>query len=682
MDGEKLETVKRAANNLIDRLGKNDRAAIISFNFETSVDQPLTYDKEALRASVNALRASFSTKYGPALRAAERAYTDDAHDKALIFLSDGKSDFSETPRELEELTRALAENDVCILTISYALGGDESEQLSMMAKVGRERGCGEHYIASEKGTELEEVFTNIRDRLSSTIVLNLEPTFNEGRYSFRFSSALNNFTVPGTSGSVCAEYPSFDMAVYNANNRIVYTTTLSNGTVPLEQGVYTYHARATLSCGGACAFSGEDEGTFTISGACNPTYPELASYVTGDTQTVRITPSGFSPRSIAARQGTPVIWNNTDIVPRRLTSAHFNTTIPPGGQFTYIIDNVGTLIFVDPDTKQELSISTISAGGSDVMLIIDESGSMKGAPIAEARAAAQDFFQTLSPADRGGLITFSQTATLVQEYTNDRKALIDAAGKLRSEAATSYLAALRLAALQRPQQRSILVFMSDGIPTDEEGIDTILAETAALRERGWCIMTVGFGEGGEQAQSVLTRMAGEDSCSGFLYASSGELTKTFGSVYQLALRGNDLRFALHNAKKITFVPTVHVTTRIETKTGQPVPGGVSACAPPASVQVRVRGSATTLEYDGNNFYEGTLSVPPGRSRMQFSASVYSTDEPSRPLVGTYDTTILYIPLWLLATLIVLIGALIGMWLTKEPAKPPVQSAQPQEEKLV
>ncbi len=652
MEGAKLDTVKRAAKTLVTGLGVNDRAAVISFNFESSVDQALTSDKQLLLTAIDGIQASFSTKYGPALRASTRAFTDTSRDRAIIFLSDGRGDFSETPQELRSLTSALGSQGICVLTISYALGEEESEQLRTMAEIGNGFGCGEHFIASEKGTELEEVFTSIRERLSSTDILSVKPKIINGNYEFSFVSMLNNQSVPGSSAVGCAEYPEFTMTV-QSNGKTVHASKTTNGTVPLPAGVYTYNSIATMRCNGECLFSGERSGTFTITGECNPSYAQLATYVTGDTQMVRITGLGFSPRAIAAKQGTPVIWNNSDTVPRRVSSAFFNVTIMPGSLFTHIVDNIGTLIFFDPDTNESLTVNGILTAGSDVLLVIDESGSMKGAPIEEAKFAAKNFFRTLSPTDRGALITFSQSAQVVQGFTSDRATLIAAADTLRSEAATSYLSALRMVEEQRPTQRPILVFMSDGAPTDSEGVDAILAQTKILRDKGWCIMTVGFGESGVAAQAVLTDMAGEDACSGFLYATGGELARTFGSIYQLAQRSDDLRFEKLSVPRIVFSENATIITRINTKTGQPVPGGDSVCSPAANVQVRTHGAASTLSHN-KGIYSGSIILKPGFSKVQLIASVVSVDEPSRPLVGTQTEKVLFVTPWVA----LLIGALI------------------------
>jgi hypothetical protein len=263
------------------------------------------------------------------------------------------------------------------------------------------------------------------------------------------------------------------------------------------------------------------------------------------------------------------------------------------------------------------------------------------------------------------LLTFSQGARVLNDFTSDKETLIAATEGLRSGGATSYLTALELAATLRPVQQPILVFMSDGEPTDPEGVDAIVDAVDVLREKGWCIMTVGFGEGGARARSVLTRMAGDDACAAFVYAADGELATAFGTVYQLLYQNNDLTFDNLRLGPIAIGREASIRTHVSSQAGSIVPGGSVVCAPEAKVQASTASAVTTLYFDDDGYYSGNLTVPYGLVRVSVLASVASADALDKPLVGRESHTILVIPtavLWsVVSVVIILLGVGAVLW---------------------
>lgn len=656
MAGEKLDTVKAAATKLIGRLTSRDRAAVISFSTNATVDQSLTNDNSLLISSISGLQAQFGTNYAPPLRLAEKEFAASTKYKGLIFLSDGKSDFSETPEEIINITDDLARSGVCILTISYSLGGQESPLLEQMADTGKKYGCGDHFIASEKGDELENVFEQIQESLSAADLLSLNPTFSSKDYSFDITSRLNGRAVAGSSGTSCADEPDFSFTV-EQGGKAVYTSASRDGPLNLPDGEYNYSASATLRCGGTCSIVGEKTGEFTIGGVCKPDYKTLATYVTGETQLVQITKTGFVPSTVSGRQGTLVVWTNRDIEPRHIVSSSFNEIIQPGDTFTYVIQNVGALVYSDPEHNFTGQVSALEAPGSDVLLVVDESGSMKGARIAEAQDAAERFFNLLGPTDRGALVSFSTTAQIAQDFTSDKQALIDAASNLRAESATNYLTAIEKINETSPRPNPVLVFMSDGVPTDPEGKAAILLGIDNLRKQGWCIMTIGFGDDAAQARDLLSAMAGEDKCSVFLYASQGKLAETFGTVYQLSQGQEDLQFSNLVVPFVSFTNIISMNTEIKTKTGNPVPGGTDLCSPAATIQAYAGSSSGLFVFDGKK-YTGSLLLNPGINKIRLVAAVSASDEPARSFIGVNEKYVFFMPPWLASFLILLFAGIL------------------------
>jgi tight adherence protein B len=67
----------------------------------------------------------------------------------------------------------------------------------------------------------------------------------------------------------------------------------------------------------------------------------------------------------------------------------------------------------------------------DVVLAIDTSNSVAGAPLAAAVSAAQSFVRGLPPGVRAGIVTFDAEARILQPFTSDRTRLLEALSALR-----------------------------------------------------------------------------------------------------------------------------------------------------------------------------------------------------------------------------------------------------------
>jgi tight adherence protein B len=101
----------------------------------------------------------------------------------------------------------------------------------------------------------------------------------------------------------------------------------------------------------------------------------------------------------------------------------------------------------------------------DVILLIDVSGSMKGKPLDDAKAAASSFVTALGPNDRVSVMRFSDRPSVVDSFTSDGAALGSAVGALSASGATSLYDALTAAA-QSFDPASVadraVVLLSDG----------------------------------------------------------------------------------------------------------------------------------------------------------------------------------------------------------------------------
>jgi uncharacterized protein YegL len=136
---------------------------------------------------------------------------------------------------------------------------------------------------------------------------------------------------------------------------------------------------------------------------------------------------------------------------------------------------------------------------TDVMLVLDRSGSMAGRPFRDAQTAARAFVNQLNYIfDQMGLVSFSTGATLDQRLTKDAGALQAAIIALTSGGTTDIAGALRTAAAElasgrhNPNNPPVIVLMSDG---KQEGVSgDPIAEAVQAKNNGIYIISIGLGD--------------------------------------------------------------------------------------------------------------------------------------------------------------------------------------------
>lgn len=103
----------------------------------------------------------------------------------------------------------------------------------------------------------------------------------------------------------------------------------------------------------------------------------------------------------------------------------------------------------------------------NVMLALDTSGSVKGAPLANLKQAATAVVGLLSPDDRAALLTFSGALTLQAEWTSDHARLDAAIASTEATGGTALHDAAYAAITLRDDRpgRSLVLIFSDGDDT-------------------------------------------------------------------------------------------------------------------------------------------------------------------------------------------------------------------------
>jgi tight adherence protein B len=119
----------------------------------------------------------------------------------------------------------------------------------------------------------------------------------------------------------------------------------------------------------------------------------------------------------------------------------------------------------------------------DVVLVIDVSGSMKGAPLADAQTAARHFASLMAPQDRIAVVSFGSPAKVISGLSGDSTAVQAAIGGLTDSGQTALYDGLVTAAdvLKKGSTgRNAIVVLSDG--KDTASASDLNAAVAAARD--------------------------------------------------------------------------------------------------------------------------------------------------------------------------------------------------------
>ena len=154
----RMETAKIAANNFLGYLGSNDQSALISFNFEETLDKELTSDHSLTKDKVDDLIAGGGTNIGPALALAlqelESIRANSQAVKVLILLADGASFNSNYVKTQADIAKAAG-----IVVFTIGLGSDIDDTLLKYIAFDEDA-----YYHAPSATDLEGIYDSIRYR--------------------------------------------------------------------------------------------------------------------------------------------------------------------------------------------------------------------------------------------------------------------------------------------------------------------------------------------------------------------------------------------------------------------------------------------------------------------------------------------------------------------------------------
>lgn len=171
--------------------------------------------------------------------------------------------------------------------------------------------------------------------------------------------------------------------------------------------------------------------------------------------------------------------------------------------FMLAIFAIASMFMAFPQAAQADSLESIAdASSSSIVLTIDTSDSMWGAPMERTREAAAYFVEHAPPDTPIAIVTFAGTANVVLNYTTDRADLLRAIQSLTPGGVTALydgsMQAVRLASQSTADNR-VVILMSDGA---EYGGASSAGRTDALQlaqSFGIKVHTVGLGFGADRS---------------------------------------------------------------------------------------------------------------------------------------------------------------------------------------
>ncbi len=194
--------------------------------------------------------------------------------------------------------------------------------------------------------------------------------------------------------------------------------------------------------------------------------------------------------------------------------------------------------------RPDVTFEAISSDNLEVVLVIDISGSMKGAPLDAAKAAASSFVQQLPPGVGIAVVAFDQKATTVAERSATRDETLQAINSLAVGGDTALFDALVLAESlfsEAEGTKRVLVALTDGGDS---------ASTASLEQARDALLA---GNVEPFAVALATSETATGNLEDVVAGTSGRVERT-DSVDALLPLYNDLANQLANRFVIRFTP--------------------------------------------------------------------------------------------------------------------------------
>lgn len=158
-----------------------------------------------------------------------------------------------------------------------------------------------------------------------------------------------------------------------------------------------------------------------------------------------------------------------------------------------------------------------------VVLVVDRSGSMAGAPLEDTKKAVSNFVKSVEDSIGIGLVAFDDSAEVIAPISDNRTPILQGINSIYDRGGTSIYLGLQQAGveLEGESGKKIVILLSDGADGDASRIDAVLED---LKRKNIYVYTIGFGGADTEYLSYIAT-----SCGGkFIQADSSEV---LGEIY-------------------------------------------------------------------------------------------------------------------------------------------------------
>jgi len=175
-----------------------------------------------------------------------------------------------------------------------------------------------------------------------------------------------------------------------------------------------------------------------------------------------------------------------------------------------------------------------------VVLVVDRSGSMMGAPMEDTKKATTNFVRTIDENIEVGLVVFDTSAQVVAPVDRNRNGVLQGIAGVDIGGGTSIYSGLQVAGdeLAGKSGKKIVILLSDGADGSGNMIDDVLDE---LKRRNIYVYTIGFGGADTEYLSYIARK-----CDGkFIQAdSSGMLSEIYSTIGEYMVNDYVIQFTV------------------------------------------------------------------------------------------------------------------------------------------
>jgi tight adherence protein C len=237
----------------------------------------------------------------------------------------------------------------------------------------------------------------------------------------------------------------------------------------------------------------------------------------------------------AAAADDPVRMQITLVDPSDFPNVRIVASLLDGQQRPVGGIDAGAIVVSEDGRTQRPSVEAATKVAPIALaLALDTSGSMTGAPLADAKSAMRTLIETLTPADQGAIITFSSTVSVASGLTPDKNALIASTEAAVAGGNTSIFdavaAAVDVLSGVPSQTRRAIVLLTDGQDTSSRL--TLAAATDRLKGQGYPIYVIGVGPSVDRP--VLQALAdGSNGGQTYVAPTSAQLASIYAGLAEL-----------------------------------------------------------------------------------------------------------------------------------------------------